>query len=315
MAPIATVIDTDPGVDDCIALLAALASPEIDLRAITVTHGNVELGPALENARRICALAGRTDVPIHGGAARPLLRAPYRGKFHGRSGVGPLELPSPEVDVSAEHAATALARLLRAAARGDTPPLTICTIGPLTNVALALAQDPGLVAGVARIAMMGGAFQAGGNRTPSAEFNILADPHAARIVFASGAPIVMAPLDVTHQAMATPARVETLARLPGRVAAAVAELLAFFDRKDPARYGSQGAPLHDPTIIGWLARPELFRVRRAPVEICIDEGPAFGQTIADWWGVTGQTANADILTGLDADAFFAWLGETLGRYS
>lgn len=314
MAGIATVIDTDPGVDDCIALLAALASPEIDLRAITVTHGNVELSAALDNARRLCALAGRSDVPVHGGAARPLLRTPYRGKFHGRSGTGPLELPPPEVAASPEHAVTALARMLRAAARGDGPRLTICTIGPLTNVALALAQDPDLVAGIERIAMMGGAFQAGGNRTPSAEFNILADPHAARIVFASGAPIVMAPLDVTHQAMATPARVETLSRNPGRVAAAVAELLAFFDRKDPARYGSLGAPLHDPTIIGWLARPALFRARRAPVEICIDEGPAFGQTIADWWGVTGQAANAEILTGLDADGFFDWLGDALARY-
>lgn len=314
MAAIATVIDTDPGVDDCIALLAALASPEIDLRAITVTHGNVELCAALDNARRLCALAGRTDVPIHGGAARPLLRTPYRGKFHGKSGTGPLELPSAEVEASPEHAVSALARMLRAAARGDGPRLTICTIGPLTNVALALAQDPALVAGVERIAMMGGAFLAGGNRTPSAEFNILADPHAARIVFASGAPIVMAPLDVTHQAMATPARVEALARNPGRVAAAVAELLAFFDRKDPARYGSLGAPLHDPTIIGWLARPDLFGTRRAPVEICTDEGPAFGQTIADWWGVTGQVANAEILTGLDVEGFFGWLGGALARY-
>jgi purine nucleosidase len=315
MAPIATVIDTDPGVDDCIALLAALASPEIDLRAITVTHGNVELAPALENARRICALAGRADIPIHGGAARPLLRTPYRGKFHGKSGVGPLELPPPRIEASPEHAVTALARMLRAAARGEGPRLTICTIGPLTNVALALAQDPDLVGGVERIAMMGGAFRAGGNRTPSAEFNILADPHAARIVFASGAPIVMASLDVTHQAMATPARVEILGRIPGRVPAAVAELLAFFDRKDPARYGSQGAPLHDPTIIGWLARPALFQSRRAAVEICTDEGPAFGQTIADWWGVTGNPANAEILTGLDVDGFFAWLGDTLGRHT
>ena len=315
MAAIATVIDTDPGVDDSIALLAAMASPEIDLRAITVTHGNVELAPALENARRICALAGRDDIPVHGGAARPLLRTPYRGKFHGRSGVGPLELPPPRIEASPEHAVTALARMLRAAARGAGPRLTICTIGPLTNLALALAQDPELAAGVERVAMMGGAFLAGGNRTPSAEFNILADPHAARIVFTSGVKIEMAPLDVTHQAMATPARVAELARIPGRVAAAVAELLAFFDRKDPARYGSAGAPLHDPTIIGWLARPELFRTRRAPVEICIDEGPAFGQTIADWWGVTGQAENAEILTGLDVDGFFGWLGGTLARHA
>lgn len=314
-ARIATIIDTDPGVDDSIALLAALAAPELDIRAITVTHGNVELDKAVLNARRICTLAGRRDVPIHAGAALPLLRDPYRGKFHGASGVGPLELPPPNVEIQAEHAVAAIARLLRDGANGDGPKITLCTIGPLTNVALALAQDPALARGVERIVMMAGGFATGGNRTPTAEYNILADPHAAKIVFASGAPIVMAALDVTHKAMATPARVAALRARPGRVTAAVAELLAFFDRKNPARYGSEGAPLHDPCAVLYLLAPQLFESRRTHVEICCDEGPAFGQTIADWWSVTGREPNADILVGVDADAFFARLGDLLGSYA
>lgn len=308
------VIDTDPGVDDAVTILAALAAPELDVRAISVVHGNVELDRAIENARRVVTFAGRGDVPIHAGTTRPLLRSPMRGKFHGSKGLGPLELPEPTVTLQTEHAVDAMARMLRAAASGAEPLLTICAIGPLTNVALVLAKEPALVAGIARIVLMGGAFAEGGNRTATAEFNLLADPHAAQIVFASGAPIVMAPLDVTHRAMATPERVAELRRRGGRMAVAVADLLAFFDRKDPARYGVHGAPVHDPTVIAYLLRPELFRIRRTYVEVCTSEGLAFGQSVADWWGTTGRPANTDVMIGLDADGFFDLLGGLLARY-
>ena len=311
---IPVVIDTDPGVDDAVTILAALASPALDVRAISVVHGNIELDQAVANARRVVTFSGRRDVPIHAGTTRPLLRTPMRGKFHGTKGLGPLALPEPEVAVEAEHSVDLLARLLRAAVRGEARKLTLCAIGPRTNVALALAKEPELAGGLERIVLMGGAFREGGNRTATAEFNILADPHAAQIVFASGAPIVMAPLDVTHRAMATPERVAALRARGGRIAEAVADLLAFFDRKDPARYGTHGAPVHDPTVIAWLLRPELFEARRTYVEVCCQDGIAFGQTVADWWGTTGKAPNADVLVGIDADGFFELLGSLLARY-
>ncbi len=307
------IIDTDPGVDDAVTILAALAAPQLDVRAICVVHGNVELAQAVENARRIVTFAGRTDVPVHAGTTKPLLRSPMRGKFHGLKGLGPLILPEPGVEVQAEHAVDALCRHLRDAIENRAPRLTLCAIGPLTNVAVVLAKEPALVAGLERIILMGGAFAEGGNRTPTAEFNFLADPHAAQIVFASGARIVVAPLDVTHRAMATPARVARLRARGGPIATAIADLLAFFDRKDPARYGSHGAPVHDPTVIAWLLRPELFKVRRAYVEICCTEGIAFGQSVADWWATTGKEPNADILVDVDADGFFDLLGDLLSE--
>lgn len=312
MSRLPLVIDTDPGVDDAITLLAALAAPQLDLRAITVVHGNVDLARGVANAGGVLALAGR-DVPVHAGAAGPLLREPMRGKFHGQSGVGPLALPPAARPASTEHAVDALTRMLESAMRPGSEKLTICPIGPLTNIALVLARDPRLIAGIARIVLMGGGFATGGNRTPAAEFNILADPHAAAIVLRSGAPIVMAPLDVTQKALATPARVARLRARGRAITTAVADLLAFFDRRDPDRYGDHGAPAHDPCTVLYLLRPDLFKTRAAHVEICTQEGPAFGQTIADWWGQTTKPANATIMVDVDADGFFDLLGDLLAR--
>lgn len=306
------VIDTDPGVDDAIAILAALAAPALDLRALTVVSGNTPLATGVANAGGVLAFAGR-DLPVHAGAAQPLLRDIIRGKYHGSSGMGPLTLPAARRAPEPEHAVDFLARSLREATKPNARRLTICAIGPLTNIALTLARDPGLVAGIERLVIMGGGFRTGGNRTPAAEFNILADPHAAAIVLRSGAPIVMAPLDVTQRAMATPARVAKLRDLGGRFAPAVADLLAFFDRKDPDRYGSMGGPLHDPCTILYLMHPELFTARRAQVDVCHDAGPAFGQTLADWWRLTDRPANAEILIDVDADGFFDALGALLQR--
>jgi len=308
------ILDCDPGQDDAVAILLALASPdEIELLAITTVAGNVPLSLTQRNARQVVELTKRRDVPIHSGCPRPILKSLRTAEeVHGKTGLNGVTLPDPTSPLAPQHSVDAIVEILMARAPGT---VTLCPTGPLTNVALALAQDPLLVRGVDRIVMMAGGFATGGNRTPTAEYNILADPHAARIVFASGAPIVMAALDVTHKAMATPARVAALRARPGRVIAAVAELLAFFDRKNPARYGSDGAPLHDPCAVLYLLAPQLFESRRTHVEICCDEGPAFGQTIADWWSVTGNAPNADVLVGVDADAFFARLGDLLGGYA
>jgi purine nucleosidase len=312
-APLPIIIDCDPGVDDAIALLLALASPELEVRAITTVAGNVPGERTLDNGRRIVALSGRTDVPVHAGCTGPLLGPVLRGKYSGAGGLGGTLLPDATVPLAEGHAVDVLTAELAAAARAGKP-ITLCTLGPLTNVAVVLARDPALVAGIAQVVCMAGAFVAGGNRTPTAEFNVLADPHAAEIVFRSGAPIVLAPLDVTFQALATPARVAALRGMGGRVTQLAAELITFYDRNDPARYGEPGGPLHDPCVIAYLLKPELFGFREANVTVELAQGLCYGQTVGDFFNTTDRPRNAKVLSKLDAQGFFDLLWERLASY-
>lgn len=301
--PAPILLDCDPGVDDAIALLLALASPEIEIRAITTVAGNVDGAQTAANARRVLALAGRDDIPVHAGCVRPLLGPVWRGKYSGAGGLGGSLLPEPRTPLASGHAVDVITATLDAAiAYGER--IDLCVTGPMTNLAVALARDPGLVAGIARVIAMAGAFAQGGNRTPTAEFNVLADPHAAQIVLASGAEVVLAPIDVTFQALATPARVAALRALEGRLTGTAADLIAFYDRNDPARYGMPGGPLHDPCVIAFLLRPSLFGTRRANVQVELTPGLCYGQTVADFWRVTDREPNATVLWTLDADGFF-----------
>ena len=282
------IIDTDPGVDDAIAILLALASPELDLLGICAVAGNVPLAATQDNARRICELAGRPDIPVYAGCPRPMLREQIFGKYSGVSGLG--------------------------GTQGRREKVTICAIGPLTDLGVVFSMRPSVVRGIERLVIMGGAFSALGNRTPSAEYNILADPHAARIVFSSGAPITLAPLDMTFRALAKPEWVASLKALKRRVASVAAELITFYDRNDPERYGEVGGPLHDPTTVAWLLRPEFFTGRDVFVDVDCEGHLTLGHTQADWRGKTGCPANAHVLTGIDAPAFFAFLKERLAAY-
>lgn len=307
------LIDTDPGVDDAVAILMALASPELELRAITSVHGNVPLALTDANARALVAWA-RRDVPVHAGAERALLVERVDAKaYHGEAGLGRARLPVPEQPCSMAHAVDIIAHALDEAQAGRAPRLTLCPLGPLTNLALALAARHDRVKGIERIVLMGGSLSIGGNVTPAAEYNIYADPHAARVVFDCGAPIVMMPLDVTHRAIITPERYSRLCSLPGRVGALMAPLLGEYDRSNPARYGSAGGPLHDPTVIAYLLRPELFTGRTVSVEIDSREGPTRGATIADWWNVTRRPAHVTAMTAIDDEGFFALVAERLAR--
>lgn len=310
--PRPVIIDSDPGVDDAIAILLALASPELDLLAITTVAGNVPLERTAANARKVCELAGRSDLAVHAGCERPLIGPQIKGKYSGSGGLGASLLPEPVMPLQAEHAVDFLIRVLGEAAAGRRPKPILCPLGPLTNLGVAFAHSPGIVAGVERIVLMGGAFS-GGNRTPTSEFNIVADPHAAAIVMASGAPITMSPLDLTHTALATPARVAAMRAGGGRVAKIAAELLAFYDRNDPERYGEVGGPLHDPTVIGWLLQPGLYRSRPAFVRIETRGDYSYGQTVGDFYRTTGNPPNVDVLHGIDADGFFAMLAERIAR--
>lgn len=302
-----TIIDCDPGNDDAIALLLAMASPEIALSAITVVAGNVGIERTAINALEIVELADR-EVPVFAGASRPLLHklvtAPH---IHGATGMQGLALPKPRHGLSPVNAVDHIRATLRAAAPRS---VTLCAVGPLTNLALALAVEPTIVAGIARIVLMGGGI-ALGNTTPAAEFNIYVDPHAARIVFGAGAPIVMVPIDCTHQALATRRRVAAIRALDNPPAHAVADLMEAYTPREKFDY--QGSPVHDACAVAYLIKPELMSGRECRVVIDTTDGPSRGRTVVDWWGAR-DGANALVLDRIDADGFFALLTERLARY-
>jgi purine nucleosidase len=305
------IIDTDPGQDDAVAILLALASPELDVLGITAVAGNVPLALTEKNARKICELAGRSDMRVFAGADRPLLRKLVTAEHvHGKTGLDGPELPEPTMRLQKMHASDFLVETVM-----ERPPgtVTLCTLGPLTNVAMALAREPSIAGRIERIVAMGGGFFEGGNVTPAAEFNIYVDPHAARAVFTSGIPITLFPLDVTHKALTTAKRVERFRKMTNRSGPAVAALLDFFERFDEHKYGTDGGPLHDPCVIAWLLKPELFRGREVNVSIECESDLTMGMTVIDWWRVTERKANAEVMREVDADGLFTLLTERIGR--
>ncbi|MEX0320329.1 MAG: nucleoside hydrolase [Ruegeria sp.] len=306
------IIDTDPGQDDAVAILLALASPdEIELLGITAVAGNVPLALTAKNARIVCELAGKTDVPVHAGCEAPLKRKLVTAEHvHGKTGLDGPVLPDPEMPLAEGHGVDFIIDTLRA---HDPGTVTLCPLGPLTNIATAFQKAPDIVTRVQEIVLMGGAYFEVGNITPTAEFNIYVDPEAADIVFKSGAPIVVMPLDVTHKALVTKPRNDAFRALDSGVGIAVAEMTDFFERFDKEKYGSEGAPLHDPCVTAYLIRPELFKGRRVNVEIETQSDLTLGMTVADWWGVTDRAPNALFMGDLDADGFFALLTERLAR--
>jgi purine nucleosidase len=305
------IIDTDPGQDDAAAILLALASPELDVIGLTAVAGNVPLELTARNARIVCELAGRRDVPVHAGADRPLRRPLVTAEHvHGKTGLDGPVLAEPTMPLADEHAVDFIVRAIREEESGA---VTLCPIGPLTNIALALTRAPDIAPRIGEIVLMGGGFFEGGNITPAAEFNIFVDPEAAEIVFRCGAPIVMMPLDVTHKILTTRARTEAIAALPSRPAEALAQMLAFFERFDEEKYGTDGGPLHDPSVIAYLLRPDLFAGRRCNVEIETVSQLTAGMTVIDWWSVSGRPANALVMRDVDADGFFALFTERLDQ--
>ena len=306
------IIDTDPGQDDAIAILLALASPEdIDVLGITTVAGNVPLDLTSKNARIVCELAGRPDVPVFAGCDAPLVRRLVTAEHvHGKSGLDGPDLPDPEMPLQDQHGVDFIIETLRREPAGT---VTLCPLGPLTNIATAFDRAPDILERVQEIVLMGGAYFEVGNITPTAEFNIYVDPEAAEIVLKSGAKITMMPLDVTHKALVTRARNEAFRALGTPVGKAVAEMTDFFERFDREKYGSDGAPLHDPTVIAWLLAPRLFTGRFINVEVETQSKLTLGMTVADWWRVTDRAPNAMFIGDLDADRFFSILTERLAR--
>jgi purine nucleosidase len=305
------IIDTDPGQDDAVAMLLAFASPELEVLGITVVAGNVPLDLTVRNARIVCELAGRSEAKVFAGCAAPSARKLVTAEHvHGPTGLDGPAMPEPTMPLQDGHAVDYIIETLRAE---DAGTVTLCPLGPLTNIATAFKRAPDIVDRVHQIVLMGGAYFEVGNVTPSAEFNIYVDPQAADTVFKSGIDLVVLPLDVTHKALTTAPRVQAFRDLDTKVGRMVAEWTNFFERFDKEKYGSAGAPLHDPCVIAYLLRPELFTGRHVNVIIETQSELTMGMTVADWWGVTDRTPNALFIGELDADGYFDLLTQRIGR--
>jgi len=312
MGPRPVIIDCDPGQDDAVALLMALASPNnLKVLGITCVAGNVPLDLTERNARRICELAGQPELPVFAGCPRPML-LPLRTAeaIHGKTGLDGSGLPEPSIALQDRHAVDFIIDTCLSAGDGE---ITICMLGPMTNLAVAFVKAPQIVGKIREIVFMGGAALGPGNRTPVAEFNIMTDPHAAKVVLEAGSPLVMFGLDVTHRVITTPARLDTITQIGSPVSEAVTGMLTFYDKNDPERYGEQGGPLHDPCVIAWLLQPNLFRGKRVHLTVETGSPLTMGQTVADWWNVTGKEANTTVIDHADADGFYTLLVDLLSR--
>ena len=312
MPPRKIIIDCDPGIDDAIMLFLAFASPEaFNILGITTVGGNVSVELNAINGCRIRELAGREDVPVFIGAAQPLKRHLETAEHvHGETGLLGLDPFTPKVGVDPRDAVDWIVETLQAADEGE---ITLVPNGPLTNIALAIERAPDILPKIREIVLMGGAMREGGNITPSAEFNIYTDPDAADIVLNAGRPIVMMGLDVTHQAMCTPERLDYICPSNTDVARAVRGLLTGSIEMNSRHYGVPGAPLHDPCTIAWLLEPDLFKTKTCNVAVETVSSLTTGHTAVDFWGVSGRPPNAAWAYALDEPGFFDLLKSRLAR--
>ena len=307
------IIDCDPGQDDAIALLLAMSSPdELEILGITAVAGNVPLELTERNARQIRDLGRRSDIPVFAGCARPMNRDLVTAEYvHVVTGIDGIDIGTPILPLEDLHAVDFIIESLHAA---DDESVTLVPIGPLTNIGTVIQKDAAVLTKVREIVIMGGAMREGGNRTPSAEFNILVDPHAADIVFGCGRPITVMGLDVTHQVLASPQRRDRIRAIDNEAARATVGMLDFFNRHDSIKYGIRGAPLHDPCTIAYLLKPELFTGKHCNISVETQSELTMGHTAVDFWNVTDRPKNATWMHTVDADGFYELLIERLGRF-
>jgi purine nucleosidase len=304
------IIDTDPGQDDAFAILFALGSPaELEVVGVTTVGGNAPLPRTSENALKVVELAGRPDIPVFAGCPGPMVKKLKTAEHvHGESGMDGADLLPPKTPLQAEHAVDFLIRAVMEAPAGE---ITICTLGPMTNLAMAMVKEPRIIPRLREVVLMGGGFFQGGNVTPAAEFNIFVDPHAAHVVFESAAPVTMCPIDCTYTAEMT---VEWLCRLRAtgkRAAIEAANMADFYRQYGAFKFATSARPIHDACVTGYLLAPELYEQRLCNVVIDIVSPETIGMTIVDWWGVTGRRKNCNVLRRIDAAPFFALMLERI----
>ena len=303
------IIDTDPGQDDAVALLLALASEELEILGITCVAGNVPLSLTSENARKILELTRYTEIPVFAGADRPIKRTLVTAEHvHGKTGIDGPVLEKPKIKLQSKEAIEFIIETILSYPKDE---ITLCTLGPLTNIGLAFQREPRIKTLIKEIIMMGGGFFEGGNITPAAEFNIYVDPEAAAEVLVSGIPITMLPLDVTHRALTSRSRIESFRKIGNKAGIATAEMLDFFERFDVEKYGSEGGPLHDPNVIVYLLRPEFYEGKYVNVEIEVGSDLTRGMTVVDWWNVTTRKKNVYYIDKVKDEEFFNFLIERI----
>jgi purine nucleosidase len=289
------IIDSDPGQDDALALFLALAAPEIEVRGVVSVAGNVPQPLVTTNSLALLAVAGRDDVPVYRGCERPLLREQFTAEYvHGETGLDGANIPPADRSEEPEHGVDYLINVCLSAPDGS---VTLCPVGPLTNVGMAIAKEPSIIPKIREIVWMGGAVDEPGNTTPLAEFNAYVDPHAAHIVFTSGAPITMVPLDVTHRAILPPSALEALRAVGSPVADACVGMAEFYETYDVAKYGFEGAIMHDPCAIAYLIDPSLFTGKRLSIGVEHAVESEIGNTFVR---TDGSEPNAMVLFDVDA---------------
>lgn len=305
------ILDCDPGHDDALAMMLALTNPEIELLAVTTSAGNQTPEKTLNNAMRLLTLMHHQEIPVAGGNRTPLLKPlETAGNVHGKSGLDGADLPDPDFAVQPLTAIELIAQTLRE----STTPVTLVVTGPMTNIALFLRVYPELKTKIAQIVYMGGAMGLG-NWTPSVEFNIYVDPEAAKIVMNAGIPLVMAPLNVTHKAQILKAEIAEIGQIDNPVAHAFADLLNFFERYHEApKWGFKGAPLHDPCTITWLIHPEWFKTERMNVDVETAGELTRGETVCDYYELTGKPQNTEVLLDIDRAAFIQLIKDSLKTF-
>jgi purine nucleosidase len=312
MPPRKIIIDTDPGQDDAFAILLALGSPEeLEVLGVTTVAGNVPLARTTANAQRVLKLAGRADIRVFPGCARPMVRELFTAEHvHGDSGLNGCDLPPATAPLGGRHGIDFLIDVIMAAEPGA---ITVCTLGPMTNLAMAIVKEPAIASRIAEVVLMGGGYFEGGNTTPAAEFNIFVDPHPAHVVFTSGVPLTMAPIDCTYKALMTPDWLGRLRAIGTKTATQAAGMADYYQRFGNQKFGTDSYPLHDPCVIGYLLRPELFRGRHCHVAIDLVSPLTIGATVVDWWNVTKQTPNCRVLRELDNRDFYDLMLERISR--
>ncbi len=309
MTPRKIIIDTDPGQDDALAILLALGSPELEVLGITCVAGNVPLPLTIRNARLVCELAGRRDMKIFAGCERPMVRDLVTAEMvHGETGLDGPDWDEPTMGVQDMHAVDWLVETLMAADDGE---ITLCPVGPITNVAMAMIREPRILGKIGQIVTMGGGYFVGGNTTPVAEFNVYVDPHAAAVMYRSGVPIVTMPLDVTHKALMSPEWIASIRAIGGDVGTKTAAMVSFYERYDLDRYGTRGGPLHDPATIAYLLKPELYGGKDVFVEVETQSELTMGMTVVDYWDRWQRPSNCHWVSEVDSDGFYALLRERL----
>ncbi|MDR3474950.1 MAG: nucleoside hydrolase [Devosia sp.] len=304
------IVLTDPGQDQAAAILMLLGAPEaFEVLGLVATAGNIGLDHTVRNCLKLLELAQRTDIRVFAGCPRPIRRALVTAAHvHGPTGLdGPI-LPEPKTPASSGHGVDFIIETVRSAEPGE---ITICSLSPLTNLAMALVEAPDIAPRICEIVAMAGAYFEAGNITPSAEFNVYVDPDAADIVFRSGIKLTLLPLDVTHQMLSTPKRLEAMRALGNACGIATAEMLAFSEAFDLRKYGWEGAPLHGPCVPAYMLQPSLFSGRQINVSVETGSELTLGMTVADWWGITDRTKNAFYVRDGDPEGYYALLNECL----